>query len=584
MYGGQIQVTASTAGRKDRWTGARFWGLFLVNFLILALRRRGPFTRPQFWAEDSIVFYRDQLVLGSWHALWKPHSGYLTLVARLIALCAAVLPAALAPLAFNCAALALAALSCTVFFLPWYRDWIESNLLRAMLCVLFAAGFFVDELIGNVTNVLWYLALLGILLLARSPQDDETTSIPKLLGLAFAAFLAGLSSPVLMILIPICVGLLARGWRRRSALVPGGLLLALTIQAVVMRTSSVGGGGILPIEHTLLGALTVCLLYRSILPAVAGETRSQYMASNFHDASVVIFLIAMVLWMVWLWKAERGHRLRLTMALYVGIASVAIAIVVRGKSGAFGSIAGVKTWGAERYYYLASCIFAYLVARSLSLKWPNRSKVALAFSLIFICGVAANFHAPQLVDYWSQDAPLVDVWRRGLREGRAEGIEVPVNPAGWELELPGTLPADAGFEGANLGPWAVFGLATADVSSAQHYEGKHSIELGNTGGVFQDIVGLRAGAWYRVSAQGRSECGLPSMGSIWLHDTFGGNMAYAGPRQAPCDRWDKFSADFHAGARGMLRIHLVGSTAKGKLFWDDVRLTECPNGRETCGH
>jgi len=383
---------------------------------------------------------------------------------------------------------------------------------------------------------------------------------------------AGLSSPVLILLLPVCAGMLAQRGLRRSAMIPCGLLLALAIQAVVMLSSPGIGGSIWPIERTLLGDITVCILYRSLLPAIAGQTRSQFLANNFLDASVVIFLIVAVLWTVWFWRAEKTHRLRLTIVLYLAIASVAVAIVVRGKPAGFASFSGVHTWGGERFFYLASCIFGYLAAGSLSRIAPNRHNAAIIFGILFMCGVVADFRAPRLHDYWSQDAPVVDIWRRGMRDGRAEGIVLPVNPPGWELQLPGTVPANAGFEDVSLSPWAVFGSAKAGLSGVLCYEGKQALELANAGGVYQDIVGLRAGALYRISARARSVCGFPSAGSLWLHDTLGRSAVEDGPRPVSCDRWDEFFADFRAGPPGMLRIHLTAATEGGRLYWDDVQI------------
>ncbi len=544
------------------------------------MRRPGTLTSPQFWAEDSVVFYRDQLILGSFHALLKPHAGYMCLMARLIAMISSGLPAALAPLAFNCAALALAALSCTFFFLRWYRHLIESDLLRALVCVLCAAGFFADELVGNVTNLQWYLALPGILLLAGPRPDDDASGIPKLLGLAAGAFVIGLSSPQLIILLPICAGLLITRRLRRSAIVPGGLLLALSIQAVVM-LSSPGeiGGGIWPIGRTVLG-VTVCILYRSILPAIAGQSVSQFLASNFHGVSMAAFLIVAALWAVWFCRTEKTRRLQLLIALYLAAASVAVAIVGRGKVvgpgelTVFGRTLGVNIWGSARFFYLASCVFGYLVARSLLRIAPNRVTAAVIFSILFMRGTVANFSTPRLFDYWTQDAPKVDMWRQRMQAGQTEGIELPLNPPGWELQLPGNLPANAGFEGASLSPWGVFGPATAGLTSALSYEGKQALELANAGGVFQDLIGIRPGALYKISARARSVCGSPSAGSIWVHDTFGRNAVTDGPRGVPCDRWDEFSVDFKASSSGMLRIHLGGLTEGGSLFWDDVRMVE----------
>jgi hypothetical protein len=365
-----------------------FWGVVAVNLLMLILRRPGSFAHPQFWAEDSVVFYRDQLVLGGAATLWHLHAGYLVLIARCIALIAAGLPAGLAPRAFYMAAVSLAALSCSVLVLPLYRHLIESDWLRAVLSVLFAAGFFADELVGNVTNVQWYLALPGVLLLARRAQDDEASSTGQMLALSLAAFVLAISSPVLLILFPVCLGILLKRCLEKSGMISCGMLLGTFIQIMVIlsgpsgageKASAVGGG--------LIGQVIVCTVYRAILPVIAGQIHTQYLESHFHSATMVIVLAGTARWVEWLWRSEKGHRLRLLAALYVGIASVAIATAVRFNA--------IHTWGGERYFYLAGCIFAYLAARSMAIVWPGRHGAALIFAAIFAWAAIADFRVPQ---------------------------------------------------------------------------------------------------------------------------------------------------------------------------------------------
>lgn len=369
-----------------------FFALLTLNFCILAIRRPGVLTSPQFWAEDSLIFYRDQLVLGSYHALWKQHAGYLCVLQRLIAMAAAAVPAAFAPFVFSFTALAFAALSCSLFFLPPYRALIPSRSLRAALCILFAAGFFVDELIGNLTNVQWYLTLPAVILLARTTDDDRYSSFPKLLALALFAFLLALSSPQLMIAAPICCCILfARGFRR-SIVIPGAILLADCIQALVVLSSPLGAG--LSLRPAIFRETAICLLYRSVLPPLVGEVRSQLWAAHLHTYAVIAFLILAAPCIGWLFSTATVDRVRLLVALYLAVASVAVAMLVRGAHTSFASAAGIETWGGERYFFFAGCVFAYLVALSLSLIWPIRAVTPILFAAVFIYGTIADFRVP----------------------------------------------------------------------------------------------------------------------------------------------------------------------------------------------
>src|SRR5580692_2207009 len=92
-----------------------------IIFLLLFLRRPDALANPQFFAEDGMIFFHDQLLFGIRQALWIPHAGYVLAVQRLTALLGSYFCPVLAPAVYNITALTLSACCCAFFVLPVFR-------------------------------------------------------------------------------------------------------------------------------------------------------------------------------------------------------------------------------------------------------------------------------------------------------------------------------------------------------------------------------------------------------------------------------------------------------------------------------
>src|SRR3954452_11878034 len=68
----------------------------LVASVLMAMRAGDSFLHPQFFSEDSVVFFSQQKLLG-WPAILLPYAGYLCTAQRLVALVADGLPSAVGP-------------------------------------------------------------------------------------------------------------------------------------------------------------------------------------------------------------------------------------------------------------------------------------------------------------------------------------------------------------------------------------------------------------------------------------------------------------------------------------------------------
>src|SRR4051812_5287771 len=93
-------------GWRRRFTRPPLAITLVVCALVLAARRPDAIRTPQFWAEDSVVFYAHAYVAGV-HAFWAQYAGYLHALPRLIAAAAMHAEPERAPAVFVAAAFAL---------------------------------------------------------------------------------------------------------------------------------------------------------------------------------------------------------------------------------------------------------------------------------------------------------------------------------------------------------------------------------------------------------------------------------------------------------------------------------------------
>ena len=194
--------------------------IFLVACAILVSRRPDLVFHAQFYAEDGHTWYADAYNLGWWPALFRTWTGYFTMLQRLGASLALLVPLALVPLLFNLIAIAFQALPANLLLTARSSAW-GSLRYRALLAGIYLALPNCDEVTRSITTAHWPLALCAFMLLVASiPQN--------LAGRVFdivIMLLCGLSGPFCIILLPISIFL---AWERRESWrrIPAGVFAA----------------------------------------------------------------------------------------------------------------------------------------------------------------------------------------------------------------------------------------------------------------------------------------------------------------------------------------------------------------------
>ena len=407
-------------------------------FFILFLREPLCITRPELWAEDGTMFFRQQLLLGP-GAVLLTAGGYLDIVPRILALIASLFPVAWTPLLYAIQSILLAGLCCWVFVLDDFRGLLQSGLLRGLLCLLTAFGFPSQELIGNLTNVQWFFSLVAVPLTLAPPACR--TVLSRLL-FAVVGLLIALSEPLTIILLPLIA---LRAFRTRkiewfgAATVIGTLIEWAVIARHWAHPATVHGtpfAMIKALAFTTIVAFTNQVMMFSLL----GRRTVESVWIHHYDAFSLALLLAAACLAVFLYKTgNAAFRRRMETFLWLIFSSLALAML-RGMEAVFPRMSSVQPYGSHRYYLLACWSFASLVIAAIvdrKPEWPHAMQ-AFVIAVIFLTGALENFNVTsQFANEWRSYAPAVQAWQADRAAGREHPeVIVPISPKRWIVELP----------------------------------------------------------------------------------------------------------------------------------------------------
>lgn len=588
-----------SAGKKPVFRAAGLRIFFCTAgaiFLLLFLRRPAALTAPQFFAEDGVVFFHDQLLFGIRQALWIPHAGYILAVQRLTALLGSFFGSGLAPGVYNATALALSACCCAFFVLPVFRAVVRSDLLRFAVCCLFAIALDSAELIGTITQIQWFLQLLGILLLVACwIRPEEPRPAGRVLEGLLMLVLA-LSCPLLVLAVPLALWLAVR---RKGILPSLALLAGVVIQLVVyvQAGDSRGQSSVFQV-HDLVRSLFLYLAARPILSSLAGRPWAMELcARNIGLYTLLAGGAALAgLALLW-WKTDRPTRAKILVCLYLALASGTLAIgarkMLRPAPGE------TITFGGERYFYLAACCFVLLAAIAIErfLAKPSAPARCLLLVLLFAGGIRGNFQvAPFFAMQWSLYQDMLHDWYGQMRAGKpVEAITIPINPPGWFVTLEGNVLSDGGFEDAVPLVWHPYDAAAIQtppghrfdplhdaaiqMSRLHSFEGRASLRIdGQNGGAEQLLRNLAPGRRYRLRVMVYSECTLHGNLVLMLENLEQRRFARYDATPSVCCVWQPFEVSFQAPAGGAVWLKL--GNAEGGLisYWDAVTLEGASKG------
>ena len=374
----------------------------VLAVLGLYLRKPDSFFRPQFWAEDGSVFFKDAVELGL-PALWKPYAGYYHLVPRLSSFSYLAADYVHAPLVYHSAAAVVYLLF--VLYVFTTRVPLPLKPVCALLPLFGPVGM---EVHLTVTNTQWIVALcLPLLMISDSPRNTRDYGVDLAVML-----ICGLSGPFIALLLPCIFLRFALRKDRGSGLLCLGasLIASIQIASLMMHNDRVVKPFLEPdfipfflkaLAHFLAYPVPFSFTYDSSLTA----------AELFLSLSLILLFFTLVAIAV---LRKQANALLLLVAA-VTILLTSLALREHPKTMLFGS---------TRYFFVPKTLFLWAIVTML-FQLHRKASLLMAFiPLLYLLDPAAFVSTPLKKMRWKRYAKCLDT---------KEECYIPLNPDGWGM-------------------------------------------------------------------------------------------------------------------------------------------------------
>lgn len=402
--------------------------MFALGVGLVILRRPDAVTYPQFWAEDGANWFADAYNTGA-ASLLQSYAGYLVTLPRLVAIPSAYLSLQQAALVFNLVAIAIQVGPAAFLMSRRFEHVAPGRWMRATVAIVYllVPSF---ELDATLTNSLWHLAILAVMVLIARPPVG---AVSRTFDVAVLV-LTGLTGPFAALLVPAAfVRLLVTRAERRWYLGMTALLTAtLAVQGWVALHSHRASAASLGAS---LKNLLLLITDRVVLPgslAEEGHTHV-YTSGQTHGAAVAGVVTALAVLAVGFVLFKSGWPVRIFVVFCFSITALSLLFPLASGGNTNPWTVLATSGSGNRYFFSAEVAWLVCVIWALSrlrmvvLKWV----VTVAVGALFVSGLITY---PQYPAFLDEHPAVYDAQLRAAAPGTV--VVVPLNPGStWAMHL-----------------------------------------------------------------------------------------------------------------------------------------------------
>jgi hypothetical protein len=396
--------------------------MFALGVGLVILRRHDAVTYPQFWAEDGKVWFADAYNSGV-ASIVRGYAGYLVTLPRLVAVPSVYLSLQQAALLFNLVAIAVQVAPAAFVMSRRFEHIAPRRWVRATV----ALGYLLIpslELDATLTNSLWHLAILAIMVVVARPP---TAAVSRVFDVTVLV-LAGLTGPFAVLLAPaafvrVLVSSVARRW---YIAMTGALVATLAVQGwVVLHThralaTSLGAG---------LNNLLFLISDRIVLPgSFAEEAHTRvYTSGQAHGAILAGLITLLAAGVVAFVLLKSNWFIRIFVVFCFGTMAMSLLFATPTGTTTDPWTVLATTGAGDRYFFCAEVawlvcvIWASSRLRSPTLRWLSSA----VMTAVFLSGLMSYSHYPSFID---EHPAAFDAQLRAAPP--ATVVVIPTNPGG----------------------------------------------------------------------------------------------------------------------------------------------------------
>lgn len=409
--------------RATGWTAVAI--ALVAGTAVSLLRQAGAPSFDTLWAEDGGIFLQGAYKRAAPDALTRPYAGYWHLLPRVVAEVVATLPVAHAAAAI---ALAAAFVTAAAAVLVWFataghvRSLAWRGVLAGLVVLQPAAA---PESLNAIALSQWHLYVAVFWLLLWRPPDAAARALQTV-----AVLLAGLSAPLVVVLVPLALLRLyaVEGLAERTVAV--ALLAAAAVQAALFAT----GAPAAVAPHAPLRAAQAFAQW-VLATAALGVSGAQAAWLALGPALVPLAAgVAALLFGAGLLRADTTRRWTALAALATAVALFAIPVVLRGVAAEVAWPPGDAGDVGSRYAVAP----VLLLVATVALLVPPHRVVTTVLVLALAVPVAVDFRAPTRRSQGPRWRPAVAEAAAACDQQGVDRQRVAIPPAdvGWALNVP----------------------------------------------------------------------------------------------------------------------------------------------------
>lgn len=419
------------AGRARLLHSISVWS---VLFVLTLFKGSDRLLNAGIWAEDGKVFLKQAFELG-WSSLLIPYDGYFHSLPRLIALTVSWLPLPFIPAAIALICYAIFAFAISIIFTEPYR-WLFPHRIFAVVCgvlLLLSPGQIV--MLGNATNLHWYLLLiLAIYGLKDMNQSYTATELS-------IAFLCIASEGAALIVLPLYICRIGLKTYRGSGDCRGEYLMVFFIIVFTLIHLNLSQ----PIQHSrpefsfYASIFLNHLYYFFILHIFTGDALLPMIPAHQTVIKFAAFLLCLCL-LFWFSKNWRDHNL---LIIVLSLSSLLLPLMIAGVRPQNISIItdyyhfDTYAWFRFRYSFfipaVASIFWCFVIGRITRPRWlPAALIVAILSMQVYGGRYRIAIDRYQEIDDWYLKAPLL---KKSLFQGCPPSVLVNISPPGWTVDF-----------------------------------------------------------------------------------------------------------------------------------------------------
>jgi len=415
----------------ERFERYRLFTIGSLFFVLTAVKGIERLIYPAIWAEDGSVFLKQAFEIG-WSSLFIPYDGYFHTVPRLIALMSTWLPINGIPFFIVLACYAIFTYTITLLFTKPYK-WLfrdQTYIFIVAFLLLLSPGQ--KEILGNLTNLHWYLLLL-LSIIALKDIELQYTFRELII-----VFLCVSTEGAVIILLPLFATRLFLRWNKALNQKYGDILIISMICVFTIINLLLSKGSHIAFTFsTYFDVFITQFVNFFIFHIFVGDHLTldlhNYKTLSLVIAVLIVFLLSFVLRKTW----EKSYLLIVILSFCALLLPVMVAMARPM------SIITLKTFSYFDPYHWFQFRYSFYVPAIASIFWfflisriPDHKIVkSLMITVILLSQVFMNTHRMAIHKYtqpseWSEKAKILE---QSISTGCPNAVTVNINPAGWAV-------------------------------------------------------------------------------------------------------------------------------------------------------